>query len=549
METVPHTQSTECAARKLWFAVSITIFGLLTLAAHLHAQTYVDLYEFNCNVGGCYPSDHGQLTQGADGNLYGTTLLGGLHDFGTIFQLTTGGADTDLWAFDGITGDNVFSALTLAADGNYYGTAQNGGSFDNGTVYRFSPPSAVTVLHSFSESEGVPECPPVQGKDGNLYGVTNSGTTYSVTIPAGTYKQLQLNATASVGAPLLLASDGNLYGAAGGGTNGKGVIFRMATPGGAIKVIHNFNGTDGSNAVGSLVQAPDGNLYGTTSAGGPNNNGEIFKMTLTGKITVLHTFDINGVSDGELPNAGLLAASDGYLYGVNSGGGASQLGTLFRITTGGAYTKLFDFTGVGGPVPGAFPGTALTQHTNGNLYGSVFRGGSSDNGVFFSLQAPNLSQILKVAGPIFVLPGGPVEILGNNLTHAIFVNFGSVQAQFQPGSDNYLTATVPTQALDATISVTYDTGLQTQTLMAVHILPVITNLDPPSGPVGTVVDITGGGFTGAKKVTFGGVAATSFNVLSPSLIQATVPTGAKTGKVKVGTPNGTATSPMKFTVQ
>jgi uncharacterized repeat protein (TIGR03803 family) len=322
----------------------------------------------------------------------------------------------------------------------------------------------------------------------------------------------------------------------------------MTTPGGAIKIIHNFNGSDGAAPSCSLVQASDGNLYGTTNQGGPNNNGEIFKMTLTGKITVLHTFDVNGVSDGEFPDAGLLAASDGYLYGVNSFGGASQVGTLFRITTNGAYTKLFDFTGVGGSVPGSYPGTALTQHTNGNIYGVVFRGGASDNGVFFSLQIPNLSQILTVAGPIFVLPGAPVEILGNNLTHAIFVNFGSVQAQFQVGSDNYLTATVPTQALDGIISVTYDTGLQTQTLMSVHILPNITNLDPPSGPVGTVVDISGGGFTAAKKVTFGGVAATTFSVLSPSLVQATVPTGAKTGRVKVTTPNGTATSPKVFTV-
>jgi hypothetical protein len=79
-------------------------------------------------------------------------------------------------------------------------------------------------------------------------------------------------------------------------------------------------------------------------------------------------------------------------------------------------------------------------------------------------------------------------------------------------------------------------------------LPNITNLDPSSGPVGTRVGIVGGGFTGTKKVTFGGVRATNFTVVNPTLIQATVPTGAKTGKVSVTTPNGTATSKQTFTV-
>jgi uncharacterized protein (TIGR03437 family) len=58
----------------------------------------------------------------------------------------------------------------------------------------------------------------------------------------------------------------------------------------------------------------------------------------------------------------------------------------------------------------------------------------------------------------------------------------------------------------------------------------------------------GGGFKGATEVTFGGVKATSFTVVSPSLIRAVVPTGAKTGKASVTTHNGTATSKETFTV-
>ena len=58
----------------------------------------------------------------------------------------------------------------------------------------------------------------------------------------------------------------------------------------------------------------------------------------------------------------------------------------------------------------------------------------------------------------------------------------------------------------------------------------------------------GGGFAGTTKVTFGGVAATNFTVVSPGLIQATVPVGAATGKVHVVTPNGSAKSKETFTV-
>jgi uncharacterized repeat protein (TIGR03803 family) len=525
--------------------VILIVVVVAIAAAPLHAQfTLVDEYEFSCATGGCTPYDFGSLVQGFDGNLYGTTSGGGAHAFGTIFSVTTSGGYTDLWSFDGLTGEYPNAALMLASDGNYYGTTPFGGVNTWGTLFRFTPPSTVTVLHNFTGLEGNAFVPPTQGKDGNLYGVTEAGIVYSVTLN-GTYKQLP-NAPGGIYGPLLLASDGNLYGAASsGGTFDNGAVFRMSTPAGAIKIIHSFTGTDGADPQGGLVQASDGKLYGTTEYGGPNDNGVIYKMNLNGKITVLHTFDLNGLSDGQFPIAGLLPASDGYLYGVNFRGGTGAEGTLFRITTTGTFSKLFDFPT---NAPGIYPQSTLMQHTNGNIYGLTIQGGYAGNGIFFGLIAPNLTQILKVAGPIFLLPGGPVQVLGNNLTHVIAVNFGGVSAQFTPGTDSALTATVPNGALDGLVNVIFDTGLMTQTESSYHILPKITNLDPSTGPVGSVVNLTGGGFTGAKKVTFGGVAATTFSVLSATLIQATVPTGAKTGKVGVQTPNGSANSPMKFTV-
>ncbi len=80
------------------------------------------------------------------------------------------------------------------------------------------------------------------------------------------------------------------------------------------------------------------------------------------------------------------------------------------------------------------------------------------------------------------------------------------------------------------------------------VTPVVLNFSPASGAVGSSVVIIGNSFTGATKVTFGGVKATVFSVDSYTQITATVPANAKTGKIQVTTPGGTATSSTSFTV-
>src|ERR1051326_6173434 len=244
------------------------VFAMAFAAAPLQAQfTYWDRYDFTCDAGlGCAPFDFAQLTQGLDGNPYGTTSEGGTHAFGTIFSVTPLGAYTDLWEFDGVSGESPLGGLTLASDENFYGTAPFGGTFNCGTVFRFTPPSTLTVLHAFNcSSDGqYPAVPPIQGADGNLYGVTDSGTVYSIALANGSFTALSQSPT-TVYAPLFLASDGNLYGTSqfGGDFNG-GTVFRVSTPGGAIKVLHSFDGSHGFTPNSPVVQGSDGYLYGTT---------------------------------------------------------------------------------------------------------------------------------------------------------------------------------------------------------------------------------------------------------------------------------------------
>jgi uncharacterized repeat protein (TIGR03803 family) len=525
-------------------------------AVPLHAQfTCQDLYDFNCTTGGCNPYDIGSLLQVGSGVLNGTTS-DGVDGYGTIFEVSTLPPVSygDFFDFTLSYGAYPFGAVSSDANGNLYVATNGGGAYGNGTLFSFYF-EVPFDMHDFTTAEGTGLASPIPGKDGNLYGVTSGGSTYTVivTSTSSAYSSLGTLAPGAPNGPLFLASDGNLYGTTyTGGTHNVGSIFRMTTPKGTINTMHNFtNGKNGSYPSGPLVQGADGNLYGTTTIGGINNTGVIFKITLKGVYTKMFDFDAapGGCNKfGATPYAGLMAAPDGNLYGVTPIGGANCVGTIFQVTTGGSVSKLFDFTGNTGAVPGFYSTTTLALNTNGKFYGLTVSGGANGDGVLFNVTPLNLKELLTVVGPIFVEPGLPVEILGNDLTHTVQVSFGGVQAQFQQGSDTYLIATVPTDAVDGVIAVTLDTGLQVQTLLAIHILPLITNLDPPSGPVGTQVGIVGGGFAAAAKVIFGGVAATDFTIVSPSLIQAIVPTGAKSGKVKVTTPNGTAISTEKFAV-
>jgi hypothetical protein len=71
--------------------------------------------------------------------------------------------------------------------------------------------------------------------------------------------------------------------------------------------------------------------------------------------------------------------------------------------------------------------------------------------------------------------------------------------------------------------------------------------EPASGAAGTTVAILGTNLSTARSVTFNGTPA-SFGLLSATEIIATVPVGAKTGKIHVATATGTLTSNVSFRV-
>jgi uncharacterized repeat protein (TIGR03803 family) len=303
--------------------------------------TLTTLHSFNGSDG---LNPYAGLVLGNDGNFYGTTNNGGYHSIGEVFKITPGGTLAVLHFFNYDYGDGGYpGGLVLGRDGNLYGTTTLGGDPSNGTFFVVSPDgNTFATLYYFASSIGKnPGTALVLGSDGNFYGTAPAGganaagTVFKIT-PGGTPTLLysfcsQPNCTdgASPSAPLLLASDGNFYGIAyGGGDYQFGTVFKI-TPSGALTTLHSFDRTYGRNPLGALIQAHDGNFYGTTTAGGAHDAGTIFQMTPAGVLTSIYSFN---TSDGATPDAGLVQGTDGKFYGTTYSGGTNNLGTIFKLT-------------------------------------------------------------------------------------------------------------------------------------------------------------------------------------------------------------------------
>jgi uncharacterized repeat protein (TIGR03803 family) len=164
-----------------------------------------------------------------------------------------------------------------------------------------------------------------------------------------------------------------------------GRVLFAGVPGVGLNNLYSFTGgNDGAGPVGGLVLGSDGCLYGATASGGTNGYGTVFKISTNGVLNSLYSF--TGNYGDVSPEAGLVQGSDGYLYGTTSGNwnfydynGTLPLGTVYKISTKGAYTNLYSFVNqadyggysYGPPTSGAYPFAALVQGSNGTFYGTT----------------------------------------------------------------------------------------------------------------------------------------------------------------------------------
>lgn len=463
--------------------IALAVFIVCTAMA-VSAQTFTKLTIFN-GANGANP--YVGLTQGPDGNLYGTTIDGGANNgSGNVFKIKADGTLTSIYSFcvqsncpDGQYPDTV---LALGTDGNLYGTTQNGGTNGGyGTVFKITTNGVLTTLHSFDAADGAaPYGSLVLASNGEFYGTTNvggefgSGNVFKIT-PGGTLTVLYSFCSQSncsdgqypVG-PLIQGSDGNIYGTthAGGNpscTDGCGTIFKI-TPGGQFTSLHSFDTSDGDYPYGGVAEAIDGTFYGTTGGGGANNTGTVFRMRAGGRVQTIHSFN---VTDGATPYA-LTVGSDGNLYGTTSAGGnnpnGQNHGTIFEITSAGSFTTLHSFAGA----DGALVYSGLVQATNGLFYGNTYFGGRDDDGVVFSLDnglSPFVTFVL-MAGKV----GQTVPVLGQGFAGTSAVSFNGVPASFRVISGTALRATIPAGAATGYVTVTTPTGVL-KSNVPFHVIP------------------------------------------------------------------------------
>jgi uncharacterized repeat protein (TIGR03803 family) len=312
-------------------------------------------------------------------NLFGSTFNGGTNGYGTVYEITPEGYETNLHSFSApIDGENPIGDLILSGN-TLYGTTQVGGTNSGqGTIFSVNTDgSGFQTLYTFTNTPDA--------------GFTNGANPYGG----------------------LLLSQGNLYGTArNGGANGYGEIFKIDTDGSDFSVLYSFsNSVDGAYPYAGLTLAGT-NLYGTTIAG----NGTVFSIGTNGEnFETLYTF-AGAPDDGEVPEANLLAFGN-TLYGTTYLGGQNNAGTVFSLAIGGTNDViLYSFSNA---PDGAYPVAGLTV-SDTKLYGTTYGGGQNGNGSLFCIATngsdyTNILSFGQSYGANGINPPSDLKLLGNSL--------------------------------------------------------------------------------------------------------------------------------------
>lgn len=324
--------------------------------------------------------------------------LGGV-DLGAIFQYAASGTSprspTPLYAFSGPDGAHPNGSLVADAQGNLYGTTQVGGANNLGTVFKLARPIAggtwtLTTLHSFAGPDGAnPGAGVTIGPNGALYGTTMTGgppsTATGVVFTLGTSGTMFRVVTPlypGVGSrsSLIFDPQGNMFGTTyrTAAARAAGSLFEI-TPSGTYSAVAQFqyseafSGTSTANPIGNIVRDTAGNIYGmlgtvqTIMAYAPVATGAgVYKVT-----AATHQLVILSILTNQTAQSGVTRDAAGNLYGTTANGGSTGTGSVFTLNPAGALTTLASLTSAN-----LAPAGGVILDPTGKLWGTSSAGGN-----------------------------------------------------------------------------------------------------------------------------------------------------------------------------
>jgi uncharacterized repeat protein (TIGR03803 family) len=278
------------------------------LSANGRSWTETIIHSFgNTSGDGNAPVFAGVIFDG-QGNLYGTTVGGGAYGNGTVFELSPSGSgwtESILHSFDFADGANPYGPVTADPAGNLFGTTLGGGAHGWGAVFELARTPAgwqQRVLHSFGVKNGEGNQPDAVNltldKSGNIYGTTylsilcgdDGGTVWELVYSTATksYSEevlhefcLPQDGRYAYGG-VAMDGLGNLYGVTAlGGAYGSGAVYRLTSSVSAWNygIVYSFTGgTDGGEPFGNLL-IDNKHLYGMANYGGTYGLGVVFEIT------------------------------------------------------------------------------------------------------------------------------------------------------------------------------------------------------------------------------------------------------------------------------
>lgn len=374
-------------------------------------NSYTKKLDFSSGVLGRLP--FGSLFLASNQTFYAMTYQGGTSNSGVLFQFNPSNSTykKKLDFNSALNGSNPYGDLCLANNFKLYGMTYQGGTQNAGVIFEFDPKknkySKKVDLESAAYGKNTYGSF-VQASNGKLYGMTYQGGTsdYGTILEYDPINDTCIkrhdfdgNNGRNPYGNLIQANNGKLYGLCPyGGNDDYGVLFEFNTNNYTFTKLLDFDSSKGTNPFGDLIQTSNASLFGLTYQGGANDYGVLFEYNINNN-TISKKVEFDGSSKGAYPQGSLIKEGNN-LFAMTQYGGSNNVGVLFEYNiSNNSFNKLFDFNSSNGKNPSG----KLTMSSNGRLYGQTQVGGTQNHGVLFEY---NLSTDTFIKKLDFIGPNG-----------------------------------------------------------------------------------------------------------------------------------------------